>query len=195
MRAKWLAVLLVGGLVAGGAWWQAAVNADPQAAWSEEPTTQAKGDVEMEQDCFLSDYRFARRIAGTYLAEFEFYGGSLYAIAQCHADGTCWHTDQSDFGLAGLTELNSPLMGSWKRTGPRQATTVRLCLFFDNPHVTLPTIILRSQDVMDWDENWDTVSGYTIRRLYDVSLGEDPLDPEDGTPAGEAPWTMRRVVP
>ena len=133
--------------------------------------------------------------AGTYEIEFELYTGTLYAIVQMHADGTLWSCDQSDFGLAGYSDLNSPLMGSWTRTGPRQATTARLCFCFDNPHVTMPTRVLRAEDVINWDVGWDTGSGFSIRRMYDLSAGEDPLDPEDGTPLDEAPWTMRRIVP
>ena len=198
MRTKWLAVLLIGGLLACGVSWQAAVNADLQADRSAAPTTEAKSDVEMETDCWggwLGDKVFAKRIAGTYFIEFELYTGTLYGIVQTNADGAVWHHDQSDFGLAGFSDLNSPVMGSWKRTGRRQVTTARLGLIFDNPHETLPTLVARVRDVVDWDEGWDTASGLAFRRVYDLSLGEDPLDPEDGTPLETVPVTLTRIVP
>lgn len=123
--------------------------------------------------------------AGTFLAEMS---PTWKGIVQIHADGTLWTCDQSDVGSV---SQNSPSMGSWKRTGPRQATYVTL--FFDYDGNGDPTAYVTMTSVVDWEVGFNTASGVITQRRYE--LYEDPLDPEQGTPAGEVPFTARRIVP
>ncbi len=132
--------------------------------------------------------------AGSFLAEF---GGALEGVqclVQMHADGTIWHIDQGDFGHSPFLRLDSAQVGSWRRTGPFQTTHVTLFLNFDLDGT--PTTVTRVNNVADWEVGFDAASGLATLREYDVSLGEDPLDPEQGTPVPvEVPWTFRRIVP
>jgi hypothetical protein len=161
-------------------------------AWSLSPDTPAIGDGGMTAGGGPAGQT---PFAGTFLAVF---GGPLEGvrcIVQIHADGTLWHIDQSDYGLGGALDLDSPQVGSWRRTGPFQTTAVTLFFNFDNPSGA-PTTVSRATNVADWDVGYNTASGVATLRLYDLSAGEDPLDPEQGTPVPfEIPWTMRRLVP
>ena len=133
--------------------------------------------------------------AGTFLAEIDFGPlGMLPAVFQIHADGTGWSTDASDQGVGGILDLDSPHLASWTRTGPFETRIVGLFLNFDSASGA-PTTVTRITHVLDWDVGFDTVSAVATLRLYDTSMGEDPLDPEGGTPGPIVPWTARRLVP
>ena len=132
---------------------------------------------------------------GTFLIEMEIAGlPPLLVLSQVHADGTALIIDQSDAGYGGFLDLDSPQLGSWKRTGPFQATIVTLFFNFDNPG-GLPATVTRVTHVCNFDVGFDTGEGVSTLRLYDVSAGEDPLDPNQGIFDSEIPWTMRRLVP
>ena len=123
--------------------------------------------------------------AGTFLLEGS---PTWHILVQIHADGTIWSTDQTDFGGA---NVSSPSLGSWRRTGPRQATYVALVFQYDSNGE--PSAYYTLTSVVDWDVGFDTASGVTHQRDYE--LDEDPLDPDQGTPVGVVPWTARRIVP
>jgi hypothetical protein len=123
--------------------------------------------------------------AGTFFAEMS---PTWKGIVQIHADGTVWSCDQSDVGS---TSFNSPAMGSWTRTGPRQATYLMLFFAYDGNGEPIAYVTMTS--VVDWDVGFDTASGVITQRRYE--LDEDPLDPNQGTYEGEVPFTARRLVP
>jgi hypothetical protein len=132
--------------------------------------------------------------AGTFLLVFEVPGlPPLLAVSQSHADGTGITFDQTDEGLGGATPLNSLAAYSWRRTGPHQATFTGLAFSFDA--AGLPTVVSRDTVVSNFDPSFDFGAGTVFERNYDVAAGEDPLDPTQGTPGGEIPFTFRRLIP
>ena len=101
----------------------------------------------------------------------------------------------TDFGLGGVFSLNTTALGSWKRTGPRQITDVRLHLVFDNPG-GVPTSVVRTTSVTNFGRHFNTGTGLANQRTYDLAAGEDPLDPNQGTPDPTSiPYTFGRLIP
>ena len=132
-------------------------------------------------------------ISGTFLVQFTLPVGTLLALAQTHPDGTTTFVDQTDFGLGGLTAgPNSESYGVWEVSGPRQTTGV--FLFFAYDPAGIPTTVDRVTVVTDWDAGFNNGTGMTTQRSYNPALGEDPLDPTQGTPVPGAPFTARRLT-
>ena len=117
---------------------------------------------------------------GTYLVKFVVGPLSLLGVGSVHTDGTWTMSDQSDFGgVPGLESLQTPWHGIWKVTGPNQTTITGLSFSFGSGGV--PTRVNRITGVVDWSPGFKTGNGVTSQRFY--ALGQDPLDPNGGTPA------------
>ncbi len=127
-----------------------------------------------------------QQFAGTAWVVFEIPGlGPLPAIATLHADGTLLVVDGSDEGLGGAT-ANSAALGVVKRTGPRQITGRTVFLAFDGG---IPVAAVVVDSVSDYNADLSAGTGVAQQRVYDLTIGENPLDPKQGTPIpGEIPY-------
>ncbi len=76
MRKYWLALLLIGGLLACGVSWQGSASAEPSGDFGVTMDPQEAAEVALsasEERCgWLSNYFFAKKAAGTYLITFWF---------------------------------------------------------------------------------------------------------------------------
>ena len=133
-----------------------------------------------------------QQFAGTAWLVFEIQGlGPLPAIATLHADGTLLVVDGSDDGLGGAT-ANSAALGVVKRTGPRQITGRTVFLAFDGG---IPVAAVVVDSVSDYNEDFSAGTGVAEQRVYDLTLGENPLDPNQGTPIpGEIPFEFGALM-
>ena len=132
---------------------------------------------------------------GTYLIEFKVGSFSLLAVATIHADGTWTMSDQTDFGgIPGFESVSAPWRGFWEFTGRNQTTFRGLALNFGSDG--FPTTVNRLTGVVTWTHGFDEGEAVTSQRIY--SPGEDPLDPDAGTPAGPPldalAGTIRKMV-
>ena len=59
----------------------------------------------------------------------------------------------------------------------------------------LPARVYRYTTETTFDPTYDTGTGTSYVRVYDLALDEDPLDPDQGTYFTEFPYSLRRLVP
>ncbi len=132
---------------------------------------------------------------GTYLVEFRVGAFTLLAVATLHPDGTWTMSDQTDFGgIPGFDSVSTPWRGIWESTGKRETTFNGLALNFGDDG--FPTGVQRITAVVDWEKGFRSGEAVTSQRTY--AAGEDPLDPDAGTPEGPPlnalPATLRKMV-
>ena len=135
-----------------------------------------------------------QQFAGTYWAVFEAPGfPPLPAIVTAHPDGTSISVDGTDEGLGGMAAVNSAQLGVFKRSGPFQTTGRSIFLSYVD---TLPVAAIVGTTVSNWNRDFSAGSGVLTQRVYDLTIGENPLDPNQGTPVpGEIPFQFGRLTP
>jgi hypothetical protein len=135
---------------------------------------------------------FRNQGVGTYYGLFDLGGGVfLPFMANTTIDGTVTTADGTDGGLTGTS--NSGGVGRWRRTGPRETTTETLYLGFDS-ETGVPTTATRATGVIQFDTvRLENGSGVNTTRTYDLSLGEDPMNPEGGNVTGAFPFTVSKI--
>lgn len=134
-----------------------------------------------------------QQFAGTAWVVFEIPGlGPLPAIATAHADGTFIIVDGTDEGLGGSASVDSASLGVFKRTGPRQTTGRTVFLSFDGG---IPIAAVVIDLVSDYNADLSAGTGVAQQRVYDLTIGENPLDPNQGTPTpGEIPYQFGALM-
>lgn len=109
-----------------------------------------------------------------------------------HPDGTLIGVDGSDEGLGGAVSVNSAVLGVYKRSGPRQTTNRSIYLSYED---TIPVAAFVNDSVSDWNNDFSGGTGVLQQRRYDLLAGENPLDPNQGTPWGDPIpyqfWTLQ----
>jgi len=175
MRKYWLAVLLIGGLLAWGLSWETPATADPS-------------DYAMESDHGWGegwgDTGFAKKIAGTYLTTFFFIdpegepNAAGSALMTIHSDGTFWTWSENAYGGVGVEPRrhDSPSIGTWERTGQ---DTIRGhgIIFAKNEETRAWSFIARQELVVDFSDEYNDVD-IALETSIVLPSGED-LD-EDG---------------
>ena len=129
---------------------------------------------------------------GTYYGVFDLGGGFfLPFVGNASRDGTLTTVDGTDAGLGDVS--NSTSVGRWSRTGHTQITSQTMYLGYD-PVTSLPITVTRATGVADFDSaRLESGTGVNTTRTYDLTLGEDPLDPDGGTITGVFPFTVQMV--
>ena len=131
--------------------------------------------------------------AGTFLVTIVTQDGSvLQVLATVHQDGTLIVSDTTDFGgNFPDAHLDSPAYGSWRISGNQQTSSVFLHFSYDDDGTLM--FIGRTDLVSDLLPGGEETSGEGAGRIY--FPGQDPLDPDDGFPAGTFTFTGQRVNP
>ena len=133
-------------------------------------------------------------MAGTYYGLFDL-GGGVYLpfIANVGADGTFVTADGTDEGLGGFTKSDSPAIGRWTRTGATQGTGETIAIGYDSA-TGQPTSVTRETAVVNFNSTqFQLGAGTNTTRFYDLTLGDDPLDPDGGTITGVFQFSVGRV--
>ena len=121
-----------------------------------------------------------QQFAGTYWTVFQLpESPPLPLIFTLHADGTWISTDATDEGLGGALSVNSPTLGVYERSWSRQFTGRGIHLSFVD---TMPDAAFVTHIVADFNEDFSGGEGVAQLRRYDLQAGENPLDPNQGTP-------------
>lgn len=135
-----------------------------------------------------------QRFAGTLWIVYDVPGlGPLPGITIAHSDGTLLGVDGSDEGFGGLASVNSAFMGVYEATGPFQTAGKTVYISFE---AGFPIAAFVTTSVSDYNEDFSGGTGVLEQRRYDLTLGEDPLDPEQGTPFGDPiPYVFGALTP
>lgn len=147
------------------------------------------------------------KVAGAYWAQFENALGVLPGIANLHTDGTFEFVTGLDGGVfpfprsTELGELRSAGLGAYKTSGKGQVTARAVYLFFAPPSNGLgaptgfPWFANAVTFTVDFDKEFDAATGVAGFRLYNLLLGEDPTDPNQGVAQDSISFTLTRLKP
>ncbi len=152
--------------------------------WPEQPGTAAAS-----QEGSALHLGFGLRAGGSYLVTFEqlppFPRPPVPALATLHADGGMTATDvQTMFGNGNLALFGyrSPIHGSWRRAGDREAAFRILGFALDQTGLLgAPSLgggsMLRTSGKLLFSEDFDRFSGRADVEIF--APGQDPLDPAE----------------
>lgn len=116
---------------------------------------------------------FGQRVAGSYLLYVSHVGfPTIPALVNITRDGGFISSDASDFGAAS-TPVNSPVYGTWKRTGTYTIAARTLYIAFDKKG--RPIGLTRTTGDFTFTPDFKSGSGKMLIELFHID--QDPLDP------------------
>jgi hypothetical protein len=156
MRKYWLAVLLIGGVLAWGLSSEVPASAEPSAGLSADASADSSVASGLGEG-------FAKKVAGSYLAAFTFTtpsgepassGGALIRI---HQDGTVHFATQNMFGRPSPPDsprsAGVPFTGVWEQSGPRQLKW-HLLAFVMEAEAGNTSFVARQEGVVDFSDDF-----------------------------------------
>jgi hypothetical protein len=171
-KTSTMSLLIVVVLLSGGIWRFATPTANAQSA--------ASGAGEGLQ-----------QFAGQYWLVFDLGGIPIPAIFQIGSDGAGTTFTGVDYGIPGLQEPHSGTLTQAWRSGPRQLTGRNVVLAYD-PVTGFPVHADVNTFVSDYDGSFEFGEGVLYPREYDLTAGENPLDPSQGTAGEPLPYQFWR---